>query len=349
VTYPFRLGLLAAVPRSPLEESIELARAAEEAGFAAIGVGDAVADTLVVLGALARETSRIELHATIANWSRTPVTTALAATTLAELTRGRFRLGLGAMPRRWSEDWHGIDYAAPVARMRDYVTAIRDALRAQPGQPVDHEGRFYRFRAYERLDASPPYAVPITLGVIRPRMSELAGEIADGVIIDSPHSTGWIRDRLWPRFEAGLAASGRPRESFDVGVGVICAVDDDPARARDLARRTIAFYLMTPYLRDVLEHHGFGAECDEGVRALELGDRGAAARAITDEIVETIAVAGPPEEFRAQLRRYDGLVDWVRLNPPHAAAGEVTREQTLRIIETVGRVASTGQPTGGGR
>jgi alkanesulfonate monooxygenase SsuD/methylene tetrahydromethanopterin reductase-like flavin-dependent oxidoreductase (luciferase family) len=180
-------------------------------------------------------------------------------------------------------------------------------------------------------------------------MSELAGEIADGVIIDSPHSTGWIRDRLWPRFEAGLAASGRPRESFDVGVGVICAVDDDPGRARDLARRTIAFYLMTPYLRDVLEHHGFGPECDEGVRALERGDRDAAARAITDEIVETIAVAGTPGEFREKLRRYDGLVDWVRLNPPHAAAGEVTREQTLRIIEAVGRVASPGQPTGGGR
>ena len=182
------------------------------------------------------------------------------------------------------------------------------------------------------MAAPSPYPIPITLGVIRPRMARLAGEVADGVCIDSMHSLGYTQDVLLPQIEAGLAAAGRTRASFDVSVAVICAVADTLQEARDLARRTIAWYLLTPYLRDVLAHHGFAAEYDRGARALAQGDAEAAQREIHDEIVEAIAVVGTPQSFREKLSRYDGVVDWLRLSPPHGNPIAVVREQAVRPI-----------------
>ena len=318
-------------------EEVPLARTAEQTGFTRVTVGDNMTDAFAMAGTFAAVTESAQIHTSIVSWTRTPVTTALAASTLANLTGGRFVLGLGAMPKHWSEDHHGVDYAHPVERMRDYVAAIRAAWSAAPGQPVDHTGDFYRFRGYTPMASPSPYPIPITLGVIRPRMARLAGEVADGVCIDSMHTPGYAQDVLLPRIEEGLAASGRSRAAFDVSVAVICAVADSLQEARDLARRTIAWYLLTPYLRDVLAHHGFADEYDRGARALARGGVDEAQREIHDEIVETIAVVGTPETFRDKLSRYNGVVDWVRLSPPHGNPVPVVREQAVRLIEAATR------------
>src|SRR5262249_34442267 len=162
----------------------------------------------------------------------TPVTTALAAATVAELSGGRYRLGIGAMPRAWSEEWHDVDYSRPVERMRDYVAAIRTAWRQRPGAPVSHAGPFYRFRHYAR-DPAPPdeVPVPIYLAALRPRMSALTGEIAEGVILNVQHTKDWLRDVLWPALYEGLERGGREAADLDVGILVMCVVDDDRAAA----------------------------------------------------------------------------------------------------------------------
>lgn len=314
-------------------EEVPVAAAAERAGFTRITVGDNMTDAFAMCGTFAAVTGTAELHTSIVNWTRTPATTALASSTIANLTGGRFVLGLGAMPKHWSEDHHGVDYAHPVARMRDYIAAIRACWSAKPGQPVDHTGDFYRLRGYSPMAQPSPYRIPITLGVIRPRMAYLAGEVADGVCIDSMHSLGYAQDVLLPQIEAGRKAAGRMGEPFDISVAVICAVGDTLQQARDLARRTISWYFLTPYIRDVLAHHGFADEYDRGARALADGGVDAAQREIHDEIVETIAVVGTPDTFRDKLSRYDGVVDWVRLSPPHGNPVNVVREQAVRLIE----------------
>lgn len=325
-------------------DELEVARAAEDAGFAKVCVGDNMTDGFTMVGALATVTGRVELRTSVVTWTRTPVATALAATTAAELTGGRFALGIGSMPRAWSEDFHGVPYGRKVGRMREYVGAIRAAWSAAPQSPVDFDGEFYSFRRYAPLAPPTVHRIPITLGVIGPQMAKLAGEIADGVCIDSMHSVPWTRDVLLPRLEEGLARSGRPRSQFSLGAAVICAVDDDPSEARDMARRAIGFYLVTPYLRDVLAFHGFGDEYDRGASALARGDLDGAAAAMHDEIVEAVAVAGTPEEVRQKLHdRYDGLLDWVRLSPPHGNPTEVVCEQGARLIEATGHLAAPGR------
>jgi probable F420-dependent oxidoreductase len=314
-------------------EEVPVATAAEQAGFTRVTVGDNMTDGFAMCGTFAAVTEAAELHTSIVSWTRTPATTALASSTVAKLTGGRFVLGLGAMPKHWSEDHHGVDYARPVDRMRDYIGAVRACWAATPQQPVDYEGEFYRLVRYAPMDQPSPHKIPITLGVIRPRMSYLAGEVADGVCIDSMHSLGYAQDVLLPQIEAGRVAAGRTGDPFDVSVAVICAVGDTLQEARDLARRTISWYLLTPYLRDVLAHHGFAEEYDKGSRALAEGGVDAAQHHIHDEIVETIAVVGTRDTFREKLSRYDGVMDWVRLSPPHGNPVSVVREQALRLVE----------------
>lgn len=142
------VGIAVGYAGARFEESLELAAAAEAAGLDVVAVGDASADNFALLGAVAARTTRIRLISSIATWTRTPVTTALASKTVANLCDGRYVLGIGPMPRSWAEDWHGVDYAHPLERMRDFVAAVRAAWRAEPAQPVTHEGPFYRLRAF---------------------------------------------------------------------------------------------------------------------------------------------------------------------------------------------------------
>ena len=331
-------GLAVGLPlaRIPFAQAAPLAHAAEDAGFTKLTVGDNMTEGFTLVGALGAVTRTAQIHTSIVTWTRTPVLTSLAATTAADLTGGRFGLGLGTMPRNWSEDYHGIPYANPVGRMRDYIAAVRCALAATAESPGNHEGPFSTIRNYRPLQPPTAHPIPITIGVIRPRMSRLAGEVADGVCLDSMNSVAWTTDVLWPEMSAGLAASGRPRSAFEAGTNEISAIDDDPRVARDLARRTIAFYLITPYLRDVMAHHGASAAYERGREALERGDREAAARAIPDEVVEAIAVtAGSAEEYREKLRRWAGVVDWLRLSPAHANPLPDVIEQAKRIIAAV--------------
>ncbi len=321
--------------RIPFAEASPLARAAEDAGFSKLTVGDNMTEGFTLVGALGAVTRTAQIHTSIVTWTRTPVLTALAAMTAAELTGGRFGLGLGTMPQAWSEDFHGIPYANPVGRMRDFIGAVRAALGASADSPANHSGPFYTIRGYRPLQPPTQHRIPITLGVIRPKMSRLAGEIADGVCLDSMHSVEWMRDVLLPQMEAGLAASGRTRADFEIGAAVISAIADDPREALDMARRTIAFYLITPYLRDVMAHHDASAAYDRGVEALRRGDREAAFRAIPDEVVEAIAVTGTPEQYIEKLRRYVGVADWVRLSPAHSNPLPVIIAQAKRIVETV--------------
>ena len=125
-------------------EEVPLAGVAEQAGFTRVTVGDNMTGRFARPG------------------------------TVADLTGERFVLGLGAMPRHWSEDHHGVDHAHPVARVRYYIAAIRACWSGTPERPVDHEGAFYRLRGYSPLAQPSQYRIPITLGVIRPPWTRLA-------------------------------------------------------------------------------------------------------------------------------------------------------------------------------
>lgn len=347
------LGILAH-PGVPLKDALELTELAEAHGLSIVGTGDnGYAEAFGQLGAFAARTSRVELISCAINWTRTPVTTAWGATTLAELAEGRFRLGIGAMPDTWNRDWHDIAYERPVERMRDFVAATRKAWAAGPGAAAAaggaaarHDGDFYRIPAFTRFDEPPPYPIPVYLGVTRPRMSELAGEIAEGVIFNSVHTVEWIREVNWPALDRGLERAGRPgRAGFDAGVRVYCAISEDEAEAVHLLRRSLAFFLPVPYFHELLRHAGFGAELERGVAALAAGDWDAAELAMTDQVVRRFAIAGTERQVREQLRRYEGVADWAMFSGPRRYPAAVYREQMERIVRCFGPLcdAATGR------
>lgn len=328
------LGLAVGRPRIPLSEALRLAEDGERAGFGIVAAGEGFFENLSLMGALSQRTRTAELVTTVTTWTRTPVTTALGAATLAELSGGRYRIGLGAMPSRWNERWHDIDPSRPVERMRDFVAAVRAVLRSEPGHPIDHDGPFYRIRGYEPPSAMTRISVPLYIGATRRRMTELAGEIADGVVFNAVHSVDWLRDVAWPALRSGLDRAGRRRTDLDAGLLVYCAIDEDEERAFDLARPALAFYFGVPYFAHVLRHHGWSDALERGREALARNDRAAAARAVSDDMVEAMTIAGTPRDVRAKLARYEDQVDWIVLTTPLGNAPDVTREMTARILST---------------
>lgn len=333
------LGILAH-PGVPLADAVELAELAEAHGMGIVGTGDnGYAEAFGLLGAFAARTRRVELISCAINWTRTPVTTGWGASTLAELAGGRFRLGIGAMPDAWNRDWHDIAYERPVERMRDFVEATRKAWAAGPSAgPARHDGPFYRINGFQRFDEPGPWEIPVYLGVTRPRMSELAGELAQGVIFNSVHTVEWIQEVNWPAIERGLARAGRDggRGGIDAGVRVYCAISEDEAEAVHLLRRSLAFFLPVPYFHDLLRHAGFGAELERGLAAVAAGDWDAAERAMTDEVVQRFAIAGTEKQVREQLRRYEGVADWAMFSGPRRYPAAVYREQMERIVRCFG-------------
>lgn len=335
---PFRmLGVTAAMPPVALADTLRLAELVEQRGLGMVAVGDVHADCFSMLGAFAGRTSRVELFASIAGWTRSPVATAIAARSLHEVSGGRFRLGLGPMPKQWSEDWHGVDYAHPAERMRDYVAAIRAAMRSGLGAPAAHDGPYYRFHGFQRAVPPPQDAdPPIYLGVTRARMTQLAGEVADGAILNVVSTLDWICDVQVPALERGLARSGRTRADLDVGIAVLCAIDDDAERAFAMARLGLAFYLIAPYFTDLLRHHGFEREIEVAVPAALAGDFAGAAAALRPELIERMALFGTPDDVRRQALRYAGIVDFLQLTPPIGNPADVMQEQSERIVATFG-------------
>lgn len=319
---------------APFEESLAFARQAEAAGLDAVCVGDANVETFSAAAALATVTSRVTLVSGIATWTRTPVTAAHAAKTIANISGGRYRLGLGPMPKAWSEEWHGIDYARPVDRMRDYVGAIRAALAATPEAPATHGGPFYAFTGFTGKPMVPEHPVPIDLAATRPKMTELAGEIADGVLFNTMASPEWLAADGGAALARGLERGGRDRSALQVGVLRVCGIDDDAARAYDLARPGLAFYWGIPYFTDALRFHGFEEEIAAGERAAAGRDWPARLAAVSDRMVQAMCIAGTPDQVRARVRDYEGCADWLELAGSVGHPPEVSREQTARIIET---------------
>jgi len=335
--------------------ALDLALEAERLGLDVCWVAEAWgADAPTALGWLAGRTRRMLLGAGVIQvGTRTAVAVAQAARTLAELSEGRFLLGLGASGPQVIEGLHGVAFARPLTRLRETVEVVRMALAgekiAYSGETVTiplpgGEGRPMR------LSGAPYPDIPIYLATLSPRMLRLTGEIADGWLGTSfvpEAAAAYLTD-----LEAGLASAGRTRADLDVcqGAEVAFAADDDELAGMVDARRPgLAFSLggmgsaTTNFYNAAYSRQGWG-EVAARVRERWLaGDRAGAAALVTDEMVLATTLLGTERMVRERLRVWAAAgVDTVRLYP----AGETLDEQvsTLgRAIELV-RAISTPEP-----
>ncbi len=297
---PARLG----VSVMPLENRhavfAGLATAADRLGYEVVGLPESWSyDMTVLLAAAAARTQRVTLATGILSvWGRSPATLAMAASTLATVSGGRFVLGLGASTAQLVEGLHDVPFVTPVAKLRRTVTQVRALLRGEriplavttAARPL-------------KLNVPPAPDVPIYLAALADVSVRVAGEVADGWL-----PFFYARDRLGDGIalmREGAARGGDPHRKLAVWATIPTVVSDDSATAREGAAWFVAFYLTTmgTLYRQTLVRHGFGAAV-EAVMAANSPKFTGAVPAKADELLEQLVVHGTPAEARERMARW---------------------------------------------
>ena len=318
---------------------VELARRAEAAGLASVWTAEFFNQhPYAVLGAVAEATERIGIGTAIANaFTRSPVVHASAALDLDELSGGRMTLGLGSGTSRMNEEWYGVPFSKPAARMAECVRVVRALFDAKDRVGFRFEGAFHRLAipVYTRPGA-PRARVPIAVAAVNRRMVETAGAEADALIGHPIASRRWHRERTLPWLRAAEAAAGRPAGACRLLPYVLTSIQADRALARRDARGQIGFYFTVSVYRSILEFHGRPDVADACRRALATFDVRAMAEAIPDELVDEIAVAGTPDEAESRLAAWRELTDEPLLYPPSVGVPRDRLEANLAELLRLG-------------
>jgi len=294
---PERIGAYL-IPGTELALAVELARAAEAWGYESLWVTHGGGrDAFLVLSAYGQATRTIGLGTGVVPiYPRHPVALAQEALTLAELSKGRLRLGIGVSHRPSMTEALGLELGDPLKVMREYVSVLRGALRGQ----VDHTGERYRVRwksALPRLPDPPP----VLLAGLSARMLELAGEIADGVILWLC-MPAYVRQVVLSAVGRGRERAGKPLAGFEVVAAVPAALTPEVAGATALFKEELVRYLQLPFYRAMLAASGFG----EALAAFDRGRSQASspAHAVPDQLVGALGAIGDANLVRAYAGAY---------------------------------------------
>ena len=330
-----KVGLLLAGEGMPLADLVDLGVAAEDAGFDSVWHVEIQREPIVPLTAIAARTTRIRLGTGVVIWARSPILASLVAANLDELSGGRFAYGLGTGPPEWNRRFHGMGYERPALRIREYVDVMRGAWKAaHDGSTFDYDGQLYRVEGYQRSLRQARERIPIVLAAVQERMCELAGEIADGVLFNVLSTPRYVLELAGPWMERGAARAGRDVGDVERAAAITAAVDADGEQARRWASHQIAFYSVIPYFDVMFRLHGFEQEAAAIRDAAGRGDPAGMIAAVSEEMVDTFAIAGTPDQCREQLGAW-AVLDVAVLFPPtfQLSDEEIVANHTA-LIET---------------
>src|SRR5262245_5976070 len=277
-------------PGRDLPPAVELVQRAEALGYESVWVTHGVGrDSFLVLQAYGAATTKIGLgNGVVPIYPRHPVTMAQAALTLAELTRERFRLGIGVSHRASMEAMLGLTLEDPLDVMREYVAVLRDAL----GAGVAFEGKHFRVRWSMGVPVRPA-APPVLLAALSPRMLELAGEIADGAILWLT-PPAYVREVAMPALARGRRRAGKTLDGFEIVAAVPLAITSDRTAALAAFRAELTRYLQLPFYRAMLDRAGFR-------EALAAFDKDGQTPA---ELAEALGAVGEADAAHAYVKAY---------------------------------------------
>ncbi|MBO0868944.1 MAG: LLM class F420-dependent oxidoreductase [Micromonosporaceae bacterium] len=293
-------------------DHLAFAQEADRLGFSVVWAAEAYgSDSPSMLAWIAGQTSRIDVGSAVMQIpARTPAMTAMTAATIDTLSGGRFRLGLGVSGPQVSEGWHGVPFAHPLPRTREYVDVVRLALSRKP---VAYDGVYHRLpggggRAL-RLSFHPPREqIPIYLAAVGPKNLELAGEIADGwlAIFFAPE----FASELLASVAAGRARAGADMATFDVVPTVPVVVGEDVAACAELVRWYAALYIGGMGSREQNFYNALAvrmgyADAARRVQQLYLDKRQRdAAAAVPLEFIDRTSLLGSPDRIAEGMRRF---------------------------------------------
>ncbi|MCX2931748.1 LLM class flavin-dependent oxidoreductase [Mycobacterium sp. CVI_P3] len=288
---------------------------------------------------MAAKTTRMRLGTGIvAMPARTPAATAMAAMTLDHISGGRVILGLGVSGQKVAEGWYGQSFGKPLTRTREYVDVVRQAIRRT--EPLHYEGDYYQVppagsTARGLLCYMHPLRqeVPILLGSQGPKNIALSAEIADGMVtgLFAPKASSWYEKQLNTGFERAGFSSRKP--GFEVAAIVDVRCGRTISEAAEPLRPTMAFYIAKMglpgknYYYDTFARLGFQELCERVARTYNDDGAEAAAALIPDEMIESIALVGPPDKIQSDLKAWDdSVVDLMVLRGPDEDIKTVLRE-----------------------
>lgn len=334
-------------------DNLDVAMEADRLGYSMAWVAEAYgSDAPSVLAWIGARTERIGLGAAVMQIpARSPAMTAMTAATLDSLSGGRFRLGLGVSGPQVSEGWHGVRFAKPLGRTREYVDIVRKALRRER---LQHEGEHFTLPLPDgpgkalKLTVHPVREhIPVYLAAVGPKNLELAGEIADGwlAIFFSPeHSTDLVEHVRAGARRAGKGTEEDPLDGFDIAPTVPVCLTDDLDAARAAVAPYAALYVGGMGSREQNFYNrlacsmGFEAEARQ-IQDLYLDRRHRdAADAVPMEFIDATSLIGPRDRIAERLSRYaDAGVGTLNVAP-----FATTREERLHVVRTMAEIMGTG-------
>jgi len=329
------------------DDQREIVQEAERLGYDSVWAAEAYgSDAATVLGWLAGLTTTIKLGSAIFQMpARSPAMTAMTAATIDHLSGGRMLLGIGSSGPQVAEGWHGQRFGRQMQRTREYVAVVRKVLARER---LEFKGETLTLPLPDgpgkalKLTISPVQErLPIYLAAIGPNNTRLAGEIADGWIptLFSPEHVA----EFSPLLQEGAARGGRSLDDFDIAPTVNVCVTDDIAAGRDLVRPLLALYIggmgsrKQNFYNALVQRYGFEQEA-LAVQDLYLdGKRDAAAARLSDELIDTVSLCGPPEHVRERLAVYrDSGVGTLGVSPL-----AFTKDERLTQLRLIAELAAS--------
>jgi len=313
------------------------ARALEEMGYSGIMTAETSHDPFFPLAQAALTTTRVDLMTAIAvAFARTPMVLANIGHDLNAASKGRFILGIGSQIRPHIAKRFSMPWSAPAARMREFILAMRAIWAAwHEGKPLEFAGRFYTHTLMTPFftPTNKEYGAPkVFLAAVGPKMTEVAGEVADGVIIHAFTTEKYLRETTLPSLEKGFARAGKSRKDFQISYPVFVVTgknEKDLDAAKVATRRQIAFYGSTPAYKPVLDSIGVGDLQSDLNSMSKQGRWEEMGQLISDDILKEFAVIGEPSTIAGQIKsRYGDLIDRTS-----AAYANIAREDRIKIIQ----------------
>jgi probable F420-dependent oxidoreductase len=314
---------------SNLERVPEEAAAAQRHGYDGIWSAETAHDPFLPLALAAEHTDGLELGTGIAvAFARNPMQLASIAHDLQVFSKGRFILGLGSQIKPHIEKRYSMPWSHPAPRMREMILAMRAIWDTwNNGAQLAFRGDFYThtlmtpFFAPKASEYGPPR---VFLAAVGEKMTEVAGEVADGMLVHGFTTERYLREVTLASIERGLQKAGRARSDFELSYPVFVvtgANEEEMAAAATATKQQIAFYGSTPAYKGVLDLHGWGDLQVELNRLSKQGEWVKMGELIDDDVLDAFAVVAEPEDVAATiLRRFSGVVDRISFYRLHGDA-----------------------------
>ena len=326
-----------------VNEVARLAKMAEDANFGlAWGIDTPRSNAFIHLAAMAANTKEIQIGSGIARaFVRGPLQTAASAVDLDRLSNGRMLLGLGSGTRKQNLFELGVPFDHPASQIKELIQIIRQVWALNGEGDLNFQGKFYRLTARGFTLTKPlRQDLPIYMAAVNPIMLRVAGEVADGLAGHPCYSARYMKEVGIPQLAVGWQRAGKSRQDFKITSWLITNIAKDRKQARREAAYQIGFYCSTRSYGGILDYHGWQGE-KEAIRVafFEKRDMEALADAVSDDMIDHLAIAGTPDDCRKQLRRYSDVLDFPTLytagvGPARTVPQERVRENLATIIET---------------